>query len=282
MKYYPDNTLAKFTTKLQAPLSLQGEWEVGLSEIIFPKNWFNVPTDQSIIIEIEPSEDPKDYPHRRPIDPDKFDDYYARVPLDIPKGYYKDVASLVDEINSAFKWAYDLIERDIDYAPYQRARLLRDGWVKLTLQPNTNIVHMSLFPLGSISMTDTLIALLGFNKDDFPLESNLGRRESLAAERIGDVDFDRHTMYIYCDLLECVPVGDTSAPLLRTLDVPAVHGTTVHKHFNQPRYVPLRKTSFETVEIDIRDAYGIPMPFESGTVIVTLHFRRVTTSYFLP
>jgi len=33
MDYYPENTVARFTTKLPSNIDLDGEWEVGLSEI---------------------------------------------------------------------------------------------------------------------------------------------------------------------------------------------------------------------------------------------------------
>ncbi len=39
---YYDNTLTKFTTRLQSSVSLTGEWEVGLSEIIFPHTWLTL------------------------------------------------------------------------------------------------------------------------------------------------------------------------------------------------------------------------------------------------
>jgi hypothetical protein len=42
MKYYPDNTMAKYTTTLSNRIELDGDWEVGLAEIIYPCSWYNV------------------------------------------------------------------------------------------------------------------------------------------------------------------------------------------------------------------------------------------------
>jgi len=42
MDYYPDNTLARYTTKLTNTVELEGEWEVGLAEISFPSEVENV------------------------------------------------------------------------------------------------------------------------------------------------------------------------------------------------------------------------------------------------
>jgi hypothetical protein len=40
--YYPDNTIAHFVTKLPERIRLEGEYEMGLAEIIYPHTWYNV------------------------------------------------------------------------------------------------------------------------------------------------------------------------------------------------------------------------------------------------
>ena len=39
---YPNNTLTNYRVKLPQPISLEGEWEVGLAEIIYPHQWYNI------------------------------------------------------------------------------------------------------------------------------------------------------------------------------------------------------------------------------------------------
>jgi hypothetical protein len=41
-KYYPDNTVARFVTKLSETIRLQGQYEMALVEIIYPHNCYNV------------------------------------------------------------------------------------------------------------------------------------------------------------------------------------------------------------------------------------------------
>jgi hypothetical protein len=41
-KYYPNNTVARFVTKLPETIRLQGQYEMALVEIIYPQNWCNV------------------------------------------------------------------------------------------------------------------------------------------------------------------------------------------------------------------------------------------------
>ena len=50
MKYYPDNTVARYKTRLLQPISLQGEWEVGLFEFEYRRTWYNVEEKDSAIL----------------------------------------------------------------------------------------------------------------------------------------------------------------------------------------------------------------------------------------
>ncbi|XP_071033090.1 uncharacterized protein [Parasteatoda tepidariorum] len=42
MQFFPENKLSHFKTQLPVPVDLNGQWEVGLSEIIYPHSWYNV------------------------------------------------------------------------------------------------------------------------------------------------------------------------------------------------------------------------------------------------
>ncbi|KAF8784262.1 hypothetical protein HNY73_009966 [Argiope bruennichi] len=42
MNYFPSNKQSSYRTKLSAPLVLLGDWEVALSEVCIPRNWFNI------------------------------------------------------------------------------------------------------------------------------------------------------------------------------------------------------------------------------------------------
>jgi hypothetical protein len=41
-KYYPNNTVARFATKLSETIRLQEQYEMALVEIIYPHNWHTV------------------------------------------------------------------------------------------------------------------------------------------------------------------------------------------------------------------------------------------------
>jgi hypothetical protein len=43
--YYPNNTVARFITRLPERIRLEGDYEMGLAEIIYPHTWYNVDND---------------------------------------------------------------------------------------------------------------------------------------------------------------------------------------------------------------------------------------------
>jgi len=78
--YYPENTVARYTTKLADKIELESEWEVGLAEISFPSEVENVVYGQCYV--------------------DLYinDVLIRRVTL--PSGHHKRVRSLVDTLHT--------------------------------------------------------------------------------------------------------------------------------------------------------------------------------------
>ena len=81
-----------------------------------------------------------------------------------------------------------------------------------------------------------------------------------------------HAMFVYTNIIEYGAVGHTRAPLLRTVNVEGKHGDVITKTYDSPHYSSLKQTLVDTIEIDIRDDTGRPIPFITGKVIVKLHF----------
>ena len=117
-----------------------------------------------------------------------------------------------------------------------------------------------------------LSTTLGFDKssvkltssDDPPIEA------AFSANLLAGINH----IYIYCDVVESVAVGNTVAPLLRIIEARKSKGGVLHTDFNPPRYLPVQKKNFDTIEIDIRTDTGALVPFEHGKVYCVLHFRR--------
>lgn len=82
-KYYPDNTIARFITKLPETIRLQGYYEMALAEIIYPHTWNNVNNENG-------------------------DFWIAAAYTDavhkvlIPSGYYDDGLAFLDALDEGF------------------------------------------------------------------------------------------------------------------------------------------------------------------------------------
>ena len=83
-----------------------------------------------------------------------------------------------------------------------------------------------------------------------------------------DMDQGFDTIYVYTDVVESRIVGDSLAPLLRSLPVGGSYGATVYDRFTNIHSVPLLYAHFKSIEINIRDDTGRFVPFEYGKVTV--------------
>ncbi|GBN66757.1 hypothetical protein AVEN_169116-1 [Araneus ventricosus] len=48
LHYFPNNKISSFVTQLPTPICLEGRWEVGLAEIIYPYTWYNINVKNNI------------------------------------------------------------------------------------------------------------------------------------------------------------------------------------------------------------------------------------------
>lgn len=169
----------------------------------------------------------------------------------VPEGYYPTPEELLDKITPPIE--HDELVR-IRYNKYLQKIVVKTG----------EGVH--------ITFAKHLATLLGFEEgtditgiEKAPYFADLPRF---------------HSMFVYTNIIEYNTVGDTRAPLLRTVNIEGEYGDTVTKTYVSPHYVPLKQKLVSTIEIDIRDDTGQHIPFIGGKVIVKLHFRKQRSSYF--
>ena len=86
MQYFPDNKTSNFVTKLSRTPQLDGEWEMGLAEIVYPHTWYNIREGKNSV-EIYA--------------PDKFYLAFKTVQCSIQPGYYKKVQDVIDTLYKA-------------------------------------------------------------------------------------------------------------------------------------------------------------------------------------
>lgn len=285
MKYYPENTVTHYITQLPKTLKMPGEWVVALTEIQFPRTFLHLDdskdsnrlaspitvhaTRQELKVtdKIRPkfkspsrSSDGNFLRGNTVIKPPKLHH------ITIPAGIYASVQSLLDTINESY-----VFKNHIRFEYNENV----GGLVSMRRIPDSCIVDECTLP-NVVSMNAKLCRALGFlpgqsmdvHKDwkflaDYPASLSLALPDKL---------------FVYTDICENYITGDVQTPLLRIVPVDNtnyIYGSIQTKAFSPPIYLPLLRTEFSTIEIDIRTDTGEPVPFQSGTLTATLHFKRM-------
>lgn len=237
---YPENTVSNYITKLPQEVNLNGEWEVGLAEMQYPRTWINVREGQHWIYF-------RGGAHEM-VNADK-----------IPIGYYDTVQDLIDEIHQA-------LERLSTQAALN---------IRLSYEKIANRVKFTIKNGASILVMDDVATMLGL---ELPIPAPIN--SSLTAPYAPNLRLGMHSLFVYCDLVHAQMVGDAQVPLLRIVPVQGQHGEYVTRTYQSPQYLPVSRKTFESIEIDIKDDTGRNVPFESGKSVVTLHFRLKRSPYF--
>ena len=242
VNYYPDNTLAHYTTKLANKVELEGDWEVGLAEISFPSEVENVIGGQCY-----------------------YELYVNEVHIRtiyLPSHHHRRIRTLVEAVHMEERKQVPLQSHEPLLAEFSHAK----GKISMRLHEHPDFHY-------AIKFSRDLARMLGLDEDITYSQNTTAKRvASLVAGSI-------HSVYIYCDILEHVAVGDTRAPLLRIVDKPERTHGNVHHTLNPILYVPLQKKNFDTAEINIMTDTGVPVPFRSGKAFVVLEFRRAIHAY---
>jgi hypothetical protein len=251
IKYYPGNTLTRFTTRLENPISLTGNWEVGLVEIQYQHTWNNLDKGEGRVYYSQQYEKQK----------------YVQNTLRIVPGHYATPAILVAVINDSISQFAETFNLSA-YAQFEYSDITK----RLTAKIPTG---------ANINFSPPLCAMLGVGPRQNPIANNEDNLLLWRAANVCDINRGFSSMYVYCNLLEHVPVGDTKAPLLRIIHLTGTSGDSINTSYEKPYYVPLQQKNFDSIEIDIRSDTGLPVAFEYGKLIVTLHFRLSKNPYFL-
>ena len=166
---------------------------------------------------------------------------------EVPPGYY-------DSIESLLKLIKDKIEPE--WTGFEYDKLTR----RVTVSVDSEAKRVEL--------SDQLAYVLGFE----PGQKLVPRHTT--AQYPPDLRGGIDSIFVYCNILEPQIIGNTKAPLLRTVGVSGAYGDIVEKIFDLPHYIPLLQRYFSTVKISIYSDQGVPIPFMFGKCIAKLHFRQ--------
>ncbi|XP_070155843.1 uncharacterized protein [Polyergus mexicanus] len=311
MRFFPENKTTCFTTELPQRIDLQGRWEVALTEILFPTSFLHIRPGEGFIRFINIQEFTIG-PEKKKIIAKKSEipsGIYSSL-HDIIEAVNYSAKSVGSHILWQFgaiigrkvimKLSCDIMKCDMIHYVNFSEKLCRILGFDTHNKLNASVVER--LPLWLFS--ETAFDIQNGDEKNDKIENNAGTSGVLPAWIYDDVEiytspfyvFPRERviiagepasllrgipdkLFVYCDICEPYITGDVQSPLLRivALDVgnDYAFASTQIKHFSHTQYIALRQTSFRTIEIDIRDQLGQSIPFEFGTLTVTLHFRRI-------
>lgn len=250
LNYFPENKISHFVTRLPSSLDLKGEWEVGLTELIYPHMWNNI-TEFTNGYEYVLGEN-IEWTNGRPRNESEFEIGASEVKkARIPPGFYESPNDIIKILN--YQKFYDKIS--------------------FNFNKNSKKVRVTLRKNARINFDPGLAESLGFPPGNVG-EPFAGSSMYFDSPFAADPHADFKLMYIYSDLVEPQIVGDTVAPLLRVIPVKGHDGEMIHEVFDRPHYIPVTRKNFQTIETVIRTHTGRLMSFERGKLIVKLHFRQ--------
>lgn len=253
---FPDNVATHFTTQLPQNFCLHGDWCVGLTEIQIPHTFQHISLNEKEgVVCIRTAK-------RSAVNellPEKDRESFSRI----KSGVYRDVSSLLQEINNL---------RNVKGHLY--FEIQSGGYVQVKCLCTKDCPTYS----HTFSLSEKLLKILGLeNCNAISCDSKrdnyvTGNRPANLANGLPSV------LMVYSNICEPYVTGDICTSLLRAVSLNLrdyVYGGVEIKNFSPPMYLPLLSSSFQSIEIDIKSEKGDPIPFDYGTLTVTLHFKRV-------
>ena len=80
-------------------------------------------------------------------------------------------------------------------------------------------------------------------------------------------------MYVYLDIVELSPVGNSQVPIMGLLPIKNKFYKSGHWIFNPPMYVRVREKNIRTITIHISTKTGEKFPIQDDVVTCRLNFR---------
>ena len=121
----------------------------------------------------------------------------------------------------------------------------------------------------SISIKGNLAELIG-KKDAISISS------SKSFPFISNLNIINYAV-IYTDIINDQFIGDTLAPVLYILNLKTSETGEIVTKFDNPHYIPVKKSILNTINIRLADISGESIKFSDifSIVILKLHFRKI-------
>ena len=264
MDMFPNNTQSNFHIKLPKPIQLnKEEWEMALVELVIPSQIINISEEESQfqIVTTKPALGVQfKKGSNRCGKRHNVHTFYTCI----KPGVYSTPEHLIGEINAVIQ---DNIGKVLNqsnltftflYSKYMKRAKFNSNTKEIGLQFHQNL----LTKLGGRSE-------FGVDGDVFPGDKN-------PFPYGVDLNVGSNHLFIYSNLADFTFLGNIEAPILRVIpfEYTTKDSNHVHKEFVNLHYVPLAKSSFDEIGINIRGDTGQLAQFVGGKSMIKLHFRK--------
>ena len=246
-----NNKTGNFTVRLASAIHLNKNWEVALAELTYPHTLKNI------------SNKTESATGRQLTSVHILHDN-GLFSYDIAEANYESGEDLSFALNDGMK-----------HATYEKD----SGKYKFSLEDSLNFKYNSTTRkmkvlvknkrIKTIVFTQHLAYMLGFRSHYVDVNG-----ESTESNYMLDLTGGVNTMYIYSNIVKPQFVGDTLAPLLRTVPITGTGGTVIRESFVTRQYVDVLIKDFSFITITIKTDANEPVGFDYGKCILVLHFRR--------
>ena len=234
-KDFPNNTNSVYNVRLARRLELPPErWQVGLKVAHIPNRFYNVTIGAVSLWHVSGG---------------------TRGTRKITIGYYSTTKELVDTLNALLSgWTLDSPVSDSVSFVYD------------PVSKKTSILIANDGSLCNVAISEDLQDFLGFDVDKFSRGPTTGTRTSDPYSKLG-------YLMVYSNLVKSRLVGDTMAPLLRTIPVEHGFGDAVHE-FKHIEWAEAAGLNTDVIEVNIMTDTGDRAPFVGGKVLLTIQLRE--------
>jgi len=255
-KYYPNNTISSFKTKIPNRINFRVPYEVGLAEFTYVRSMktFSDPEDLKFSLHLVKDEQTLE----------EYEVVQTKI-TEIRDCHYGSIQQLIDSISNAIKSAGPFTIQDGNNMP----KNINTAEIKYDKRTNRVIFNTSARVL--FMMSQKLATILGFD-DHIQIETHGKDTVGLNAP---DILGGMHHIFVYCDIIERQVVGDSYVPLLRMVNIKGAEGAAVTETI-RPYYLPVCISDFDTISIELCSEYGEKIPFDYGQSTVVLHFRPIS------
>lgn len=258
MNIFPENKTSSFTVLLPEKISLKGEWCIGVAEVHYNYNFFNVNEQNNRIkLIVNNSRGFNDDDDSIELSNDCDEVEATTHEVAVRCGYYHTVKDLIDTVNNQLTPYLHVDESLLSIDRYSNRTLVHKDDVQ------SRVEHIYLD--GRLAMQ------LGFDPNTDILQASI-------SPHIGNVSFGvPDQMFIYTDIIDPTFIGHEKAYVIKVINTEAKKykfGDACYKEYTHMHYMRMQKRDFDSISVDIRDYTGEFMPFQHGVLMIKLHFKN--------